>query len=357
MKSTSAAELWARLASAGLTVGEMPDTAEVHTPWYVRVMLGIAGWLAALFLLGFVGMAFAFVMQSRTASLAVGFMVITAAYAVFRMAPRNDFSAMFGLAVSFAGQGLVMFGVLGYLERSPTGATPWLIVAAIEAALALVMPNFIHRVVSAYAAGVALAYGCEVSGAQAAAAGVLAASVAFTWLREAQFGKLAAVATPIAYGLTLALMQVEGLSSFRQSVTMFLRERQIPVAWPWIGEALVACALLVSVGVLLSRAGWAPRQPRTVLGLAVAAAIGAASFRAPGIAAGLMIVLLGFANGNRVLAGLGIASLLVYVSSYYYLLDATLLLKSAVLAATGGALLGARWIVLNVVMPKEGADA
>jgi uncharacterized membrane protein len=70
-----------------------------------------------------------------------------------------------------------------------------------------------------------------------------------------------------------------------------------------------------------------------------------------------MIVLLGFANANRVLAGLGIASLLVYVSSYYYLLDVTLLAKSAVLAATGAALLGARWIVLNVVMPKEGADA
>lgn len=357
MKSTSAPELWAKLASAGLTAGEMPGTAEARTPWYVRVMLGIAGWLAAGFLLGFVGVAFSFVMQSKTASLAVGFMVITGAYAVFRMAPRNDFSAMFGLAVSFTGQALVMFGIVGIFERHLSGATPWVIVAAIEAALALVMPNFIHRVVSAYAAGVALAYGCEVSGAQAAAAGILAASVAFSWLREAQFGRLAAIATPIAYGLTLALMQVEGMSSFRHSMAMLLRERQLPAAWPWVGEALVACALLASVWVLLARAGWAPRQPRTLFALAVAGAIGAASFRAPGIAGGLMIVLLGFANANRVLAGLGIASLLVYVSSYYYLLDVTLLAKSAVLAATGAALLGARWIVLNVVMPKEGADA
>lgn len=320
-------------------------------------MLGIAGWLAAGFLLGFVGVGFSFVMQSKSASLAVGFMVITAAYAVFRVAPRNDFSSMFGLSVSFAGQALVMFGVLGLFERHLTGATPWLIVAAIEAALAFMMPNFIHRVVSAYAAGAALAYACEVSGAQAAAAGILAATVAFVWLREAQFGTLGTVVTPIAYGLTLALMQVEGLSSFRHSVAMLLRERQFPTAWPWIGEALVACALLASVWVLLRRAGWEPQQPRTLLGLVVAIAIGAASFRAPGIAGGLMIVLLGFANGNRVLAGLGIASLLVYVSSYYYLLDATLLVKSEVLAATGVALLVARWIVLNVIMPKEGADA
>jgi len=70
-----------------------------------------------------------------------------------------------------------------------------------------------------------------------------------------------------------------------------------------------------------------------------------------------MIVLLGFANGNRVLVGLGIASLLFYVSGYYYLLDATLLVKSGVLAATGAVLIAARWLVLNVVMPKERADA
>jgi len=69
------------------------------------------------------------------------------------------------------------------------------------------------------------------------------------------------------------------------------------------------------------------------------------------------IVLLGFANGNRVLVGLGIASLLFYVSGYYYLLDATLLVKSGVLAATGAVLIAARWLVLNVVMPKERADA
>jgi uncharacterized membrane protein len=45
------------------------------------------------------------------------------------------------------------------------------------------------------------------------------------------------------------------------------------------------------------------------------------------------------------------------VSSYYYLLDATLLAKSAVLAATGAALLAVRWVVMNAVLPAEGADA
>ena len=45
------------------------------------------------------------------------------------------------------------------------------------------------------------------------------------------------------------------------------------------------------------------------------------------------------------------------MSGYYYLLDATLLVKSGVLMATGAVLLAARWLVLNVVMPEEEADA
>lgn len=356
MSAVSAQDLWSRIASAGLTVGEMP-AEEAHTPWYVRVMLGIAGWLAAGFLLGFVGAAFAAVVQSKTLAILVGSIVITAAYAVFRVAPRNDFSGMFALAVSFAGQTLVAFGVFGVFERSITGSGPYWTFALIEASLAVVMPNYIHRVVSAFGAAFAFVYACEVSGAHALAAGVVAASVAFVWLQEGRFGRLTSAASPIGYGLTLALIQVEGMASWRHSLAMLLQEKPVLGASPWIGEALVAAALLASVWLLLKRGGWEPGEGRTLMSLAATAVVGAASFKAPGIAGGLMIVLLGFGNGNRVLAGLGIASLLFYVSSYYYLLDGTLLAKSAVLAATGAALLGVRWVVLNIVLPKETADA
>ena len=133
--------------------------------------------------------------------------------------------------------------------------------------------------------------------------------------------------------------------------------QNVPGAFPWLGELLVVAALLLSVWVLLMQAGWRLRGLRTLLALIAAAAIGAASFKAPGIAGGLMIALLGFANGNRLLAGLGIAALLFYVSSYYYLLDATLLVKSGVLFATGLVLLAVRWLMLNVIMPREAPDA
>jgi hypothetical protein len=357
MSPSSERELWSKLASAGLTLGDMPETKEAHTPWYVRVMLGIAGLIAAVFLLGFVGMGFAFVMESKVASLVVGLMVIAAAYAVFRAAPPGDFTSMFALAVSFAGQGLLIFGLFGLFERHIAGGLPFALIAAIEALLAVAMPNFIHRAASAYAASLAFAYACEASGAHFIAAGVVAAAVAYVWLNEARLGKLHAVVTPIGYGLTLSLVQIEGTTLMGHSMAALLGSETVYKGWPWIAEALVVAALLVSVWTLLARAGWVLPERRAVLALVAAVAIGAASFKAPGIAGGLMIALLGFENGNRVLVGLGIAGLLFYVSGYYYLLDTTLLLKSGVLAATGAVLLAARWLLLSVVMPKESLDA
>jgi len=356
MSPASAQQLWSKLASAGLTVGNMPEAQEAHTPWYVRVMLGIAGFIAAVFLLGFVGVGLAFVLESKIASLAAGFMMIAAAYAVFRATPHSDFGSMFALAVSFTGQALVVYGVWGMLnERS---AQPWVAIAAIEAILALFMPNFIHRVVSAYAAVLASALALASSGAEGVAGGLVALAVAGLWLNEVRFARQHAVVTPIGYGLTLAFIQVEGSNFTSRSVMAILGSHGQTWAMPWMGEALVAAAFLFAVWTLLRRAEWTLSESKSVLSLAIAAAIGAASFKAPGVAGGLMIVLVGFANGNRLLAGLGIAALLYYVSSYYYLLDATLLAKAGVLAASGVVLLGARWLLLNVVMPEKApADA
>jgi len=219
------------------------------------------------------------------------------------------------------------------------------------------MPNFIHRTVSAYAAGLAFAYACEAAGLHFVSGGVVAAAVAVVWLNEARFGRLHAVVTPIGYGLTLAFMQIEGAALLGHSMAMLFGSRIVHGAWPWAGEALVAAALAVSVWVLLQRAGWTLWALKTLLALIAILAVGAASFKAPGIAGGLMIALLGFSNGNRVLVGLGIVALLGYVSGYYYLLDVTLLVKSGVLLATGAVLLAARWLVLNVVLPEAQTDA
>ncbi|MDO9066939.1 MAG: DUF4401 domain-containing protein, partial [Deltaproteobacteria bacterium] len=107
MNSTVRKDLWERLRKNGLVEGDAPSVTS--TPWYVRVMLGIAGWIGALFILGFVGAGFAMVMRSSGAAIVAGIICCGVAYAIFRMSSKGDFASQFGLATGLVGQ--VLFGV------------------------------------------------------------------------------------------------------------------------------------------------------------------------------------------------------------------------------------------------------
>jgi uncharacterized membrane protein len=76
--------------------------------------------------------------------------------------------------------------------------------------------------------------------------------------------------------------------------------------------------------------------------LLAAVLLAAVGRRAPGIASAVMVIVLGFGNGNRVLTGLGVVTLLAAVFAFYYNLHATLLVKSGMLAITGAVLLALR---------------
>ena len=87
----TAAALWDRLSAEGLVEGEMPEPERSASPWYVRVMLGIAGWIGALFLIAFVGAAFAFIMKDAASPPLVGAACCAGAFALFRAFDGNDF--------------------------------------------------------------------------------------------------------------------------------------------------------------------------------------------------------------------------------------------------------------------------
>lgn len=354
MSQHHADALWLRLTAAGLTRGKQPAWADSHTPWTVRVMLAIAGLIAAASLLGFLGAGFMIVFENKTASITTGAMLLLAAFVLFRTQGKSDFWAMFALAVSLAGQVLVLFGLFrdGAWTAGLFGLT-----AALQFVLALVMPNYIHRSLSAYAAAIAFQYACFAAGVPFLVAGAVAATVAALWLNEARFGVRHAVAEPLAYGFTVAFMQIAGASLFGHARASFFIVRMDAGAWPWAEPLCIAAVLIVSTAVLLIRAGWTPSARPMQWSMLAVVLVCIASFKAPGIMACVLIVLLGFSNGNRVLAGLGIAALVLYLSGYYYLLEVTLLTKSGVLLATGVVLLAVRWLMLTHVMPKERSDA
>lgn len=112
MSAAARRALWERLREHVLVEGDMPEQSAASVPWYVRAILGIAGWIGAVCLLAFVGITLSDVMRGTIAPLVIGSLCCTAAHAVFRAGKDNDFANQFGLALSMAGQGLFMLGIM-----------------------------------------------------------------------------------------------------------------------------------------------------------------------------------------------------------------------------------------------------
>jgi hypothetical protein len=184
MTGADAATLWARLKQAGLVAGEAPVASGSVTPWYVRAMLGIAGWIGALFLLGFVGAGFAFVMKSAFAALFVGALMCAGATVLYRARASGDFANQFAFAVSLAGQALIVIGV-GKVLGTGWG---WSHIALPFALLALVLfvliPNFLHRVWSAMSGVGALVVAFDSWGLQPYTHALVFAAFSWAWINE-----------------------------------------------------------------------------------------------------------------------------------------------------------------------------
>lgn len=345
--------VWQRLVSAGAASGEMPPAAPAHGPWYIRAMLGAAGWLGALFLLGFVGVGLAFVFRDESAALAIGLMACVAAYAIFRAAGDNDFLSQFGLALSFAGQVLMLFGLSKWFRNDAVSLA--LLVAVIESALAVVLVNTVHRVWSSLAAATALSYALTQMGLSGVAPALVAAGLAAIWLHESLWVQRGALWRPIGMGLALSQVCLESLPVLERGGGLFVGRAHLHGAPSWVGPLLMGMVGVYTVHQLLLRNGVAASSRTGVLTLAAAVVIAVVTRDAPGVVSALMVLTLGHATGSRMLMGLGVIALLGWLSHYYYALQMTLLAKSGVLAATGMVLM-VLWLIMRRLWPRTATE-
>ena len=355
MSAQSDDALWRKLAAQGLVEGELPARSDSRSPWYVRVMLGVAAWMGALFLFSFVGAMFVFVMQNALASIAAGAMVCAGAVVVFRSERKSDFAGQFGLAVSLAGQTLIGYGLAKLLGNRvwPTA----LVMAAVQAGLFCLAPNFVHRVLTAWSSVLLAAVAFGDLGLHPFSPALVTAAFAWVWIREFEFAGKGEVARAGGYGLALAAMQVTVMHGELWTQWLFAKGGG-PIGGHlgiWLGAILSAAVLLWAVILLLRREQVPLDSGPGRIALAGALILGLASLKAPGVGPAAAILVVGFANGNRVLAGLGILALLGYLSHFYYALHATLLEKSLILACTGVALLAVR-LAVHRFWPEEAKE-
>ena len=326
-----------KLIEAGIVLNESTSSAPLEIPWFVRVLQAFSGWLAALFLLGFIAMGVMFVLESPAASLGLGLVMIGAAYGLLHRA-NNDVLEHMALVISLAGQLVVAWAALEFLYES---AYLFWSLLVLQVLLALLMPSSVHRTFSSFAACLALYMALAMSAMAIVASGLVLLALTLLWLNEFRWPGRIREVQAWGYGLLIGLLVIQGSTDSGQLFAFWLDGYSANAfAWsaPWVNAVLIALSLaLLIYTTFQSTPHWALYLSPVALLLI--------SFYAPDVGQGLVIVLLGFAMGHRLVLGLGVLSLLIGIGSYYYGLNATLLTKALTLLIIGGVLLALRWIL------------
>ncbi|MBI5484230.1 MAG: DUF4401 domain-containing protein [Deltaproteobacteria bacterium] len=352
MNATSRTHLWQRLQEAGLVAGDPPFAPA--SPWFVRLMLGIAGWIGALFILGFIGTGFAMVMRNAGSAAFAAILCCGGAYALFRLPSKGDFTSQFGLATGLAGQALFAIAISQHFSTDKS--VGFFLFFCVEAALTLLMPNFMHRIFSTLGAVGAASFGLAQAGLHGVALPLTAAGCALVWRGEMRLAARADLWQPVGYGLALGVLQTATTSLMgREMLSLFGRDKG---GWllkhgAEVGTSLVIIVVLVVTVNILRELVIEPFSSEGIAILGCAVLTLAVSFPAHGFAAALLILILGFAGGNRILFGLGLLALVSFLSHYYYQMRETLLFKSLILAAIGLFMIGCRWLLLKLYPAKE----
>ena len=114
-----------------------------------------------------------------------------------------------------------------------------------------------------------------------------------------------------------------------------------PITW-WL-SSLGLTALLLALEYYLFQKNSVPLIKRYAI-FAGTILIALLLYQAPGIIAAIILLLLAFQRGNRVLMAIAIIFLTVFFIAYYYHLNITLLMKSISLISAGAGLLILRFV-------------
>lgn len=368
MNGTKAA--FERMLQSGIAAGLLPASAAQPAgdsrPWPVVLLTAFGAWLAALPLLGVVGLLLGDLISRGAGPYVVGALVLAGAGVALRSRSLPLFVEQLAVPALLVGAGSLAFGLFRDLAV-PAAAG---VLAAIAFALAVALPRAWLRVLLGAAAATLLVFVVGPQRWYEAGIGhrlhfwwawhlVLALGAALCWLQlaiEAQRPRLAAALESLLTGWALAVLA--GLAawsgmSFLVGGTLgsglpgeLVREfgQAAPSAWrttsPQAGSVLLAVG-----GMLWSVRRWPTCRQPWCAGLAAVLIVLAWFMPALGGAL-LMLAWAATTQRWRLAAGAGLAAAWI-VGSFYYLLHWPLATKAAVLVAAGAALGLLAWLALR----------
>lgn len=344
--------LWQQLKEQELVTGEYEQPEQVSAPWFVKLLLAFSGWFASLFLLAFFLITMSDLINNTAFCIIPGTVLIVVAYFLLKGNP-HEFIEHLMLASSLAGQALIAV-VLFSNELLSSALATWLVILIIQSLLAALMPHYVHRVCSAFFASIAFVVSCHYLNISMIASACLLFLIIILVLHEWRFPKWHKATEAVSYGVLLLLIPLKASTNLGYHLSFWLAEqRDAQVATQYFDELLLMLAMVYLVIVLIRRSEHIFTLNNRIAIITATACFCLLSIYASGITVGLAILVLGFSNSNKILQGLGSASLLYYIASYYYLLELTLLEKAGTLLVVGCFLLLIRHFLLKQLNPLK----
>jgi len=336
--------IWEVLVHAGVVKGTAPERNNPESPWFLKILTAFSAWFAALLLIFFIALAFESLLNDESTLLFLGLIMTGSAFAMLRIA-GNDFKEHLALAISLTGQACILFAIVQ--SSNNVEKNIWLQLAMMQGVLAVIMPHFVHRIFSTMVATMAVYIYLDILKNPGFLNGFVLIFAALCWLNEFYDSRHMEKVRAVGYGLVLAflLIQMMGLFDFFELEIKMAHDKPGFL----VGEFSAGMAALYSIWRILER-----YKLKMLENIAIAALMGILFFAASaiglsGLSAGVTLIVLGFSASNRILLGLGLTSLLLFITSYYYLLDTSLLHKSVSLAGIGAILLLLRWLLPHIV--------
>jgi len=369
------------LAEEGLASAEAADRAraafegadaDAAPPWFARVIAGLGAWVATGFLIGF--LVVADVVEGATSAVIAGALLLVTGVVLRRAATsEQDFRRHLALALSLAGQVLLVVGVSD-ATKSATVAGALAVVMSLL--LVPLVPDAAHRFMSGVIGSIA-AVGMianlrlswtlgaveplgtlVVRGSDLAVLAVVAVT-ASVWrgaLRR-RSDALAEMLEPVGYGTIAALFGLMLFSTLFAFADEIVRGSRAARANAWHLGPLTTIGITAALAALELRVfaeqRVRPRAEAVAATIAASIVLGVLTLSTPGVMAAITVLALGFDRRNRILIGLAVVFLVHFASAYYYSLRMTLLYKSIVLLASGVVLLAARAYVEMRYGPGE----
>ena len=328
--------------------------AEIQ-PWYVRTMVGFGAWLASLLLIGFVG---GIGLAADGGFVVIGIGLIAGAIFVRRNSV-NDFLVQSTLACSLAGQAIMAYGIVEITSGNEFEGV-LSVVAVISAILFFIFPDRIHRVLSVLITTSSLSillYIWKLNIIVPVLGPAFAAALVVIYARQGAIiesgnGHLL---RPLMTGMMLSafgfllLSTIYILPELRTGVEFYPR--------PWISTILLGALLLYLGTRIWPQLAGDGNSSGSALFYTLLIIVIAAAWAIPGLLLALVVIMLGASSGNRIFISAGITFLVVFIATYFYGIQLTMLSKSITLVASGFAILLARWLILNVVWKPTERDA